>query len=216
VTIVHHLDEATILAYAAGTLDEAIAVVVAAHAAWCPECRNAIRNAEALGGEFLTTLETDTVSSGCRGRTMASLEGAALYRLPQKRTRPTELPGPLARILGGDLADIRWRRVAPGIAKADAKLSPGARGKLHFLKIAPGKAVPEHGHGGEEITLILKGSYRDCFGRFGKGDVADLDEEVEHKPVVEGEEECICVVATVAPTRFKSVFARLMQPIAGI
>jgi putative transcriptional regulator len=210
------LDEATIVAYAAGTLDEAIATVVAAHAAWCPQCRAAIRSAEAMGGELLTSIGDQTVSSDCRDRTMERLEGAALYRLPQKRQRPSDLPGPLARVIGGDLSEIRWRKVAPGIAKAEAKLSPSAKGKVQFLRIAAGKAMPEHGHGGEEITMVLSGSYKDCFGRFARGDVADLDEDVEHKPVVDGKEPCICVIATVAPTRFKSIFARLLQPIAGI
>jgi putative transcriptional regulator len=215
VTIVHHLDDATIVAYAAGTLDEAIAIVAAAHAAWCPTCRTAIHRAEAVGGELLTGIESEAVSSDCRSRTLAALEGVTIYRLPQTRTRPSDLPGPLARILGGGLLDIRWRKVAPGIAKAEAKLSPGARGKVQFLRVAPGKAVPEHGHGGEEITMVLSGSYTDAFGRFACGDVADLDEEVEHRPMADGDEPCICVIATVAPTRFKSVIARLLQPIAG-
>jgi putative transcriptional regulator len=210
------LDEATIIAYAAGTLDEAIATVAAAHAAWCPSCHAAIRRAEAVGGELLEEIGMQAVSNDCRSRTLASLEGAALYRLPQARARQSDVPAPLARILDGGLADIHWRKVAPGIAKAEMKLSSGAKGKLQFLKIAPGKALPEHGHGGEEITMVLSGSYKDAFGRFARGDVADLDEEVEHKPVVDSEEPCICVVATVAPTRFKSVFARLLQPIAGI
>jgi putative transcriptional regulator len=217
VKIEHHLDEATIVAYAAGTLDEAIAVVVAAHAAWCPSCRAAIHDAEALGGEFLTGMESETVSTDCRQRTLGRLEGAALYRLPQARPRLSDLPRPLARLLeGGGLSDIRWRKLAPGIAKADAKLSAGAKGRVQFLRIAPGKAVPEHGHGGEELTMVISGSYKDRFGRFGRGDVADLDEEIEHKPVADGAEPCICVVATVAPARFKSFFARLLQPLAGV
>jgi putative transcriptional regulator len=217
VKIEHHLDEATIIAYAAGTLDEALAVVAAAHAAWCPSCRAAIGEAEALGGSFLSEIDGEGISAACRERTLARLEGAVLYRLPQSRPRMSDLPGPLARLLsGGGLDDIRWRRLAPGVAKAQAKLSPGARGKVHFLRIAPGKAMPEHGHGGEELTMVLSGSYRDRFGRFGRGDIADLDEEIEHKPVADGEEPCICVVATVAPTRFKPLVARLLQPLAGI
>jgi putative transcriptional regulator len=76
--------------------------------------------------------------------------------------------------------------------------------------------VPEHGHGGEEVTLILSGAYRDHMGRFGRGDVADLDEDIEHKPVAEDGEDCICLVAIERPTRFKSFAARLMQPLVGI
>ncbi|HQX84390.1 MAG TPA: cupin domain-containing protein, partial [Aestuariivirga sp.] len=89
-------------------------------------------------------------------------------------------------------------------------------GKLFLMRIAPGTAMPEHGHGGEEITLILSGAYNDRFGRYARGDVADLDESIEHQPIVEKDSACICLVATEAPTRFKSWPARLLQPLIGI
>ena len=76
--------------------------------------------------------------------------------------------------------------------------------------------MPEHGHGGEELTVMLRGSYSDHTGRYIVGDVADLDEDIEHQPVVDSDEDCICLVATEAPTRFKSVWARLAQPFIGI
>ena len=84
------------------------------------------------------------------------------------------------------------------------------------MRSGAGRAMPEHGHGGEEITLVLKGAYSDHMGRFGEGDVADLDEAIEHRPVVDEDRDCICLVATERPTRFKSLAARLMQPFVGI
>jgi putative transcriptional regulator len=119
-------------------------------------------------------------------------------------------------LFDGGLDDISWRTVAPGVAKYPLPVSRAARSRLTMLKIAPGTKVPDHGHGGMELTLVLKGSYRDTFGRFGPGDIADLDEHVEHQPVVDSTEPCICVVATEAPTRFTNVFGRLLQPIVGI
>ena len=44
----------------------------------------------------------------------------------------------------------------------------------------------------------------------------DLDEDIEHRPVVEQDGDCICLVATERPTRFKSLAARIMQPFVGI
>lgn len=63
---------------------------------------------------------------------------------------------------------------------------------------------------------MLKGAYHDHMGVFARGDVADLDEDIEHQPVVGPGEDCICLVATEKPTRFKSLAARLMQPFVGI
>jgi putative transcriptional regulator len=219
VRISHHLDEATILAYAAGTLGEALSVVAAAHIAWCPECRRAVRDAEALGAALF---------DGDDGLALAdrALE-SVMARLPSAPSRDTAkasafvpaagLPLPVAsRLEGQSLSDIRWRRVAPGVSFHDFPLSNGSQGQLRLMRIAPGKAMPEHGHGGEELTLVLRGSYSDHLGRFGIGDVADLDESIEHRPVVNPEEDCICLVATEAPTRFTSLFARLMQPLVRI
>lgn len=218
-TISHHLDEATILAYAAGTLNEAFSVVAAAHMSVCPACRAAVRQAEAVGGNILEQVDAVDISADTRARMMAQLDVVAPLNAPE-RPRPMashELPRPLARLLGGsNLDEIRWRSLAPGIAVHDLPLSPQARGHLKLLRIGAGKAMPEHGHGGEEITLILKGAYRDKFGEFRAGDVADLDESIEHSPVVTEDGPCICLIATEAPTRMKGLFARMLQPWFGI
>ena len=212
----HHLDHSTILAYAAGTLNEAFSVVAASHIAVCPDCRAAVRAAEALGGEMLDALPDMTVSASCRSRTLAALEQATLHRLPLPTPR-SEFPAPLARLIeAGSFDDIAWKKKAPGVAMFDIKLPTQAKGQLKLLRIGAGRAMPEHGHGGEEITLVLKGAYRDHMGRFGRGDVADLDEDIEHKPVVEQDGDCICLVATERPTRFKSIAARILQPFVGI
>lgn len=211
-----HLDHATIVGYAAGTLEEAFATVAASHVALCPDCRKAVREAEALGGEMLEALPAERVSADCRARTLAALDQATLHRLPVASPR-SELPVPLARLMGiQDFDSIPWKSKAPGVATCDVKLPATARGRLKLLRIASGRAMPEHGHGGEEITLVLKGAYHDHIGRFGPGDVADLDEDVEHRPIAEQGGECICLVAIERPTRFKSLAARLIQPFVGI
>ncbi len=214
----HHLDHSTVLAYAAGTLDEAFRVVAAAHISLCPTCRAAVHEAEALGGELLEDIAAATVSADCRQRTLAALEQATIHRLPIAAPAPlSELPVPLARVMKvSTFSEIPWKTKAPGVAMCDIKLPSGAKGKLKLLRIGAGRAMPEHGHGGEEITMVLKGAYRDHMGRFGRGDVADLDEDIEHKPVAEAGDDCICLVATEQPTRFKSWAARLMQPFVGI
>lgn len=214
--IIHHLDDATVVAYAAGTLGEAHSVVAAAHAAMCPDCRAAIRKAESLGGLMLEDQETSAVTDTCRAATLASLDGVVRASRPQSRP-PSDVPAPLCNLLGRKpLSDLNWKTKAPGIAKFDIPLSPGSRTHLQLLRIAPGKMLPDHGHGGEELTLVLAGSYSDHMGRFGAGDVADLGEDTEHAPRVDSDIACICLVATEAPTRFKSFWARLAQPFVGI
>jgi putative transcriptional regulator len=213
----HHLDAATIMAHAAGTLDEAFNVVAASHIAWCPVCREAARQAALLGGELLGSLDGTSVSENCRSKTLSMIDTATLHRFPKSPPSRSEIPDPLGQLLGGvALADLKWKRKAPGLALYDLRLSETSNAKLFLMRIAPGSAMPEHGHGGEEITLILAGAYNDKFGHYAQGDVADLDESIEHQPIVETGAACICLVATEAPTRFKSWTARLLQPLIGI
>jgi putative transcriptional regulator len=217
VKIDHHLDPATLVAHVAGTLDEAFDVVATSHIAWCPDCREAVRQASLLGGEMLGSLDGTDVSEQCRSGTLSMLDTATLHRFPRSRPSRGEVPEPLGRLLGGKLlTDLAWKRKAPGLALFDLPLSQASSSRLFLMRIAPGTAMPEHGHGGEEITLILSGAYNDKFGRYARGDVADLDESIEHQPVVETGAPCICLVATEAPTRFKSWPARLLQPLIGI
>ncbi|MGB2931112.1 MAG: ChrR family anti-sigma-E factor [Methyloceanibacter sp.] len=214
--IAHHPDRATLMSYAAGSLDEAFATVVATHLASCAECRSRLRETEEIGGNLLEAIDAVPLDAAAFERAMRRLNEPVEQTLVEFEQRKPSLSRPLARLVGGGLDDVAWKTVAPGVAMHRLPTSKAARGSLRLLKIAPGKKIPEHGHGGTEITLVLTGSYRDAFGRFGPGDVADLDENVEHQPMVDSSEPCICLVATEAPTRFKSVFGRLFQPLVGI
>ncbi len=215
-TISHHLDDATLVAYASGNLAEAHGIVVEAHVAMCAQCRAGLRQAESLGGAVLAEQNEAAVSDVCRSATLASLD-AIVPQMVKAKVEQGEVPAVLSRLLDGKaLAELPWKKKAPGVAMFDIPMSKGSKTHLKLLSIKPGSEMPEHGHGGEEITLILKGAYQDHIGRFGAGDVADLDEDVEHRPVVVGDDVCICLVALEAPTKFKSIWARLAQPFVGI
>jgi putative transcriptional regulator len=209
-TIIHHLDDATILAYAAGTLGEPLSIAVAAHIAMCPTCRVAARRAETLGGEILESLELSGVSDVCRAATLASLD------INPEPPRAPSLSPVQSLIVAKDYSALRWRKVAPGVSVVKLPLSKGAKGSLKLLSIAPGMTMLEHGHGGGELTLVLQGAFKDKIGRFGVGDIADLDETVEHCPIVEEGETCICLFATEAPARYTTLIGRLLQPFIGI
>ncbi|MDN3722240.1 cupin domain-containing protein [Roseibium salinum] len=142
--------------------------------------------------------------------------GSIRPKRPPAPAAHQEVPLPLQRYIGSSLSEIPWKFVAPGVHRHRIRLEKPSGSSFYMLKIASGMAMPEHGHGGAEMTLILSGAYRDALGRFGPGDIADLDEHVEHQPRVEPGAPCICIVATEAPTRFKGLLSRLMQRVIGI
>lgn len=222
--IKHHPDEATIVAYASGTLDEAFAVLVSCHLESCSECRDRLATANSVGGAALADMvETIEPDAGSFGRLLERIsisqpeEGVGTRpENESKAPKQKSTPRALHSYIDSDLEEIDWRKVGPGIWQKPIQLSENANSSLRLLRIKKGCKVPEHGHNGQELTLILQGAYQDEIGHFGAGDVADLDEDIEHQPIVVSDEDCICLAATEAPTRFKGIASRLMQPFIGI
>jgi putative transcriptional regulator len=101
-----------------------------------------------------------------------------------------------------------------GVRQAILPTGKGATARL--LYIPAGQAVPDHGHRGTELTLVLQGAFSDASDRFGPGDLEIATEAMEHTPVAEGGMDCICLAATDAPLRFTGLVPRLLQPLFRI
>lgn len=212
-TITHHPDVSNLMSCAAGSQPEALAAVMAAHISMCPRCAAEVRRMEQIGAALFEDVPPADVARGAPVVAARAGEADVDRDLP----RPSgDVPAPLAALVGERLDDIPWKRLAPGVWHHPLPLSQGAKGVLRLLKVAPGIALPEHGHGGAELTLMLKGSYHDKLGEFRRGDVADLDEDVEHQPIADATEGCICLVASEGKARFKGLLARLVQPLTGM
>jgi putative transcriptional regulator len=216
VKISHHFDDATLMAYSAGTLPQGMALLVACHLHWCPHCRERMHATDAVGGALLEQLPPSSLKADAFEQLLARLdepEQELSTSAPEAGSNQA-LPTPLAQLLDKPLDELPWKRIGYGVKQLDLHLSgPGA---ARLLRISPGVSVPHHTHGGNELTLILKGSYNDELGRFCQGDVADLDGEVSHQPLVDTDEECICLIATDAPLKFSGLVGRLVQPFIGL
>lgn len=214
-TIAFHPDIATLMAFSAGSLEEPYAVVVATHVAMCEACREQVKRTDLIGGALLSAEPEAEMSGSALDRL---LEAARDDDVEQAQAAPAaaNVPAPIARYLPQGLGAVRWRWSGPGVAVADLPSSKAARGRLMLLKVAGGRRVPEHSHGGQELTLILSGAYRDRFGVFATGDIADHDEDVEHQPIAEPGEDCICLVAVDAKLSFRSRIVRSLQPLFGL
>jgi putative transcriptional regulator len=205
-TITHHLGPDTLISFAAGTLSGALSAVAAAHIALCPHCRDEFIWCERIGAALLEGLPTPP---------LATVEPAVP---PPGAPDLARLGGnafnPILRLVREDFADVAWRRIGIGLWHRPLPLQ--GQGSLQLIKAAPGATVPEHGHGGGELTLILRGALSDATGRYVTGDVADLDQDIEHTPVADAGAGCVCAVANEVPTRFRGLLARLLQPWHGL
>lgn len=218
-TIAHHPDVSSLLVCAAGSQPEARAAVIAAHLSMCPACRAEVARMHEIGVALFDRIEPAALSGTTPAVVLRAAEAAPDESGPLRgRCVKTDgdMPGPLVPLLGPRLDAVSWRWIAPGVHAVKVPLSAGSTGELRLLKIAPGTALPEHGHTGQELTLVLRGSYTDALGTFAAGDVADLDADCEHQPVACREKGCICLMATDGKLRFKGFLPRLLQPLFGL
>ena len=209
----HHLNDALLLGYSAGTLPEAFNLVVATHISVCDDCRARMHACDAIGGAIVAASGEATLDDGCLAATMALIAASKAEPEPV-RTSGGIFPLPLQTYVGGDLDAVKWRRISGGVSQAVLKTADKATVRL--LRIPGGVAVPDHGHGGLELTLVLQGAFSDATDRFGAGDVEIADEAMVHKPVAEAGPDCICLAATDAPLRFSGILPRMVQSIFRI
>lgn len=209
--ITHHISEELLAAYAAGNLGQAFSVAVAAHVSLCLECRARLAAHEHAGGAVLESVATQSVGGDLKAAVMAALDAPVAEPAPQP-ARAGIYPGAVMAALKG--RPPKWRALGAGIRQCI--LSEGSDGSLRLLYIPPGQAVPDHGHGGLEMTLVLQGSFHDETGRFGVGDIEIAAEELQHTPIAGQGMACICLAATDAPLRFRSWLPRLLQPVFRI
>lgn len=202
------------MAYATGDLPEAFNLVVATHLSLCDECRARVAAFDALGGAVLDDCEAVALADDSLEATMARIMGLPREPRSQPKPRRNGIPGPLADYIGGDLSAVKWRPI--GMGAKQAILPTGRDASARLLYIPAGQAMPDHGHRGLEMTLVLQGAFCDMDERFGPGDVEIADQAMEHTPMAEDWADCICLAATDAPLRFNALIPRLAQPFIRI
>jgi putative transcriptional regulator len=205
----HHPTDELLLEYAAGAVPEPVALVLAAHVSLCGHCRAEVARLEAVGGVLLESLEPEPVSEACRARVLELLDRPAPASARPKAP-DIRLPRPLAGYLAGPLEQQKWRRLGP---VAELPLLTGHDGfNTRLMRIRPGATMPQHTHRGMEMTLVLAGGFRDETGHYRRGDLALGDAELDHQPVADDDEECLCLVVTDAPLKLTGTFGRLLNP----
>ena len=206
------------MAYASGTLTRGMALLVDCHVERCDSCMEKIRSAERVGGDLLQQINPVEMKAGAWDELSAQLDLVVdierAEEVEQFKSSQSEVPSALASLIGTDLENVSWKRMGVGVQQYDLGL--GGTGAARLLRIQPGVSVPHHTHSGNELTLILRGSYTDEVGRFCAGDVADLDDRIEHQPIVDTSEECICLIATDSPLKFTGLMGKLVQPFIGL
>jgi putative transcriptional regulator len=212
--------EGLLLEYAAGTLDDAHTLIVAAYLTISPAGRRYVQECENLGGALVEHLcDPVDVSAGC-------LEGLLEKITRDDSARNDErpccnqtcidcdepLPAPLANILPPGMAEtLKWKTAFGGMQWIDIPVG-ACHHRVQLIRCAPGFKTPRHRHRGSEVTLVLEGAFDDETGHYSRGDIVIMDCETRHEPVADPETGCLCFSVTAAPVFFTGFLTRLLNP----
>lgn len=204
--ISRHPSDALLLAHAAGTLPDPQRIVLRTHLALCPQCGEPAHLAAELCGSLLDAMPPAAMAPEALERTLARLD------LQDVAAPPRPVPTTIAALATG-----RWRWLGPGLRMMTLQRRDRHDARLDLLRVAPGMAMPGHGHTGSELTCVLQGGFRDEFGEYHVGDIAEGDATMQHQPVaLPLHDDCVCLIATTGRLRAHSWLARLIQPLIGV
>jgi putative transcriptional regulator len=197
--------------YSAGTLSAPVHALVAAHLELSSENRAFVRDMEIASSVCIDEIEPEPLRH-------SDAIISKIFDLEADRSADTqhegtsgEMPQALLALCSTSIDDIPWRSRLPGFKEWDIPTNDGSH--VSFMWIKAGHAMPTHTHEGIELTLVLKGAFKDEGGRYGAGDIAFADDDVDHKPVAEPGEDCICFVVTDAPLRLTGPIGRFFAPL---
>lgn len=210
----HTTVDELLIAHAAGKLPEPVGLAIATHLAMCPAARARYARYEAVGGVLLEDLDPAEMAGDAWQRLVVRLDAEpqddVADSLLQAAGDADPLPWPLRDYLPGPLDSLKWRNLG-NAAEAELRIrAPGYRTTL--IRVRAGRMVPQHTHEGNELTVVLRGAFHDETSHYVRGDLAIADASVDHRPVADEGEDCLCLAVTDAPLRLTGRFGRFLNP----
>lgn len=208
-----HPDSRFLTDFAAGSLPVSEAVCVAAHLEFCPKCRSLVQQLGDLAAQMMVRLEPETPADEGFEQLMARIDKGTDKQKPVRTTSTAEsgMPKVVQKLSRGAMADLRWVQLGRSLRVAPLKVGSRER-QTALYDIKAGGRMPEHEHRGEEITVLLKGSFSDAEGKYVRGDFVVRHAGECHQPTATLDTDCLCLVSLAAPIRPRAWFYRMMEP----
>jgi len=197
--------------YVAGTLPLAQTACVFAHLEYCDRCRRLAAELNGVGAALFETLDPVPVGDAQLNAVLARLDEEPPLRYASPARNPDSFPAVLERLMRGDFSDLTWNAIGKSLRISYLKTGDPNH-ELALYHIKAGGRVPEHGHRGNEMTLILEGGYSDADGSYHQGDFIFRKPGDVHAPTALQSEDCICVAVLDAPLKFTGWKFRWMNP----
>ncbi len=214
----YHPDTRFISDFAAGSLPMSQALCVSAHLHYCEECKQKVAQLADLGSAFFdktAPMNLDMDFSSLMERIDSLPEemdddtSADIASSP--KVSQSSLPSALNKITNNNLESLNWRRIGKNFSYSEFNIGDPLR-ETSLFNIKAGGNVPKHVHKGDEITVVLKGSFSDQDDHYQVGDFIVRTSGEVHTPVAAQDEDCLCLSTLDAPIKMTNWFYRLLLP----
>lgn len=214
----HHPNHNILLEYTSGSLDIASSIAVKTHLHFCCKCSHNVAQLEQIGGECLSSLAPEPITEDF-DNLMHKIEATPQEQLilpestasePTHNSHYYELPNIVQRLVP-KFAELRWKRLNGSLSVA--RLTTGqTTHEVALHRITAGGKVPNHGHKGNEITVVLRGSFSDEDGIYQQGDFISLNQSHSHRPMAAKNVDCLCLSVLDAPVRLTGLLGKILNP----
>lgn len=215
--IKHHPNDEILAQFVSAELPASVSVAVAIHVEMCDCCQQKVSKLTELAAELslqepvchkqeadldfdamFDQIVQDESLESCRIDNTARLNFGDQHILLPKALRQLELSD--------------WSGLGK-INRSRVKLDDNSN-RSSLLHIEAGGEIPAHTHTGQELTLLLQGSFKDEMGEYHEGDFIWLNREHQHQPV--SEQGCLCYTVVTDPLHFTQGLSRLLNPIGKL
>ena len=220
--IAYHPDSRMLTDFASANLPLSEAVCVSAHLEFCGKCRAHVKQLNELGALLMESSATEPVASDSFERLMGKIDAPSAEapdRAPQSNVPSVapsastpRVPRALKGILSAGFDKLSWVQLGANLRIAPLSIDSNAR-ETAIYDIKAGGRMPEHEHNGEEITILLKGSFSDAEGTYSQGDFVVRNKGEAHQPTATQDMDCVCLVSLERPIKPKSWLYRLLLPV---
>jgi putative transcriptional regulator len=224
----NHPSPEMLMDYSSGSLKLSHALCIATHIEGCAVCAQQVRKMTRIGGLLFDQQKSNVLSpktdTELKNKVMAMLD----HQPSQQSTENNELaevkgstvsndnvykvPRSLRQFIDNNYDQLSWKSLSPSI-KVSELCRDKDGSKIALTRVKPGGKMPNHSHTGDEITLVLEGSFSDEDGQYKKGDFLFHISDEKHTPIVSKDAECICLTVLDAPIQFTGFFTRWLNPL---
>lgn len=194
----HIADDDLLFEYASGVLDEAQAMIVAAHLSLCPQARRIVQDFEQICGALIESCDEERVSEDCLQGLLSRLDEAEPPAPADDVPECTIVPKPVRQYLNCETAALNWetRPDIDGVEFLQVDV-PGSNLHVEMMRMSPGAHVPTHSHAGSEMTLVIDGGYTDENDQYVRGCFTIYASGEDHTPVADEPEGCLCITVRI-------------------